>query len=93
MLLSLVLYVLESNTKLNRKLGKPKYVIKTQTFLHLGSLRFNWKDISKTLLASSLVMKWRVHELGVQDFVSYSNISDQELDEIIRKFKNSLDCC
>ena len=86
---SLVLCVLETSTELNRKLGRRKYVIKTETLLHLRSLGFDWNDISSILLVSRWAIKRRVHELVIQDFVSNSNISDQKLDKIIKNIKHS----
>ena len=86
---SLVLCVLETGTELNRKRGRGKYVIKTETLLHLRSLGFDWNDISSMLLVSRWAIKRRVHELVNQDFVSYSNISDQKLDKIIKNIKHS----
>ena len=86
---SLVLCVLETGTELNRKRGRGKYVIKTETLLHLRSLGFDWNDISSMLLVSRWAIKRRVHELVNQDFVSYSNISDQKLDKIIKNIKYS----
>ena len=46
----LTLCGLEPSTELNINPGRPKYVIKTETLLHLPTLGFNWNNISNRLL-------------------------------------------
>ena len=54
----LTLCGLEPSTELNINPGRPKYVIKTETLLHLRSLGFNWNNISNMLLV--VVSHWAI---------------------------------
>ena len=76
---SLTLCGLEPSTKLNINPGKPKCVIKTETLLHLRRFGFNWNNTSISSHAAQCFLLFlvgqlgarMVHELGIQDFVSY----------------------
>ena len=76
---SLTLCGLEPSTKLNINPGKSKYFIKTETLLHLRRFGFNWNNTSISSHAAQCLLLFLVgqlgarvvHELGIQDFVSY----------------------
>lgn len=73
--------------------GRPKYCIKEETLLEFRNLGFNWKQIANILLVSRWTVSRRVKELGIQDFVNYSSISDDELDDVIMSYKNNHGIC
>ena len=54
----LTLCGLEPSTELYINPGRPKYVIKTETLLHLRSLGFNWNNISNMLLV--VISHWAI---------------------------------
>ena len=69
--------------------GRPKCEISEEILLHFRDLGFRWKDISAMLLVSRWTISRRVKEFGIEGVTGYSNISDDELDQIIRNFKQS----
>jgi hypothetical protein len=69
------------------KVGRPKVAIAKETLIDLKDLGFSWTEISSMLLVSRWTIQRRVKEFGITDLVSYSNISDDELDEYVRQAK------
>ena len=56
------------------------------SLLNLRSLGYTWKEISSLLILSCSTLWRRVAELGIREQTRYSNISDEELDQVIRSF-------
>ena len=74
--------------------GRPKFRIEDETLLHFRSLGFSWKDIAWLLLVT--VKCWtiwhRVRELGIEKITGFSDIKNEELDDIIHSFRSSQGC-
>lgn len=66
--------------------GRPKYHIQEDTLINLRNLGYQWNEIAAMLLVSRWTIYRRVKELGIEELVGYSNITDFELDETIRRF-------
>ena len=66
--------------------GRPKLEIPEETLLEFRSLGFTWKQIAGMLLVSRWTLRRRVKELNIEDACGYSDLSDDELDNIIRQF-------
>jgi len=64
-------------------------VLKEETLLYFRNLGFSWKQISQLLMVSRWTIYRRVNELGLTDITGYSDISDDQLDEIIQNFRSS----
>ena len=69
--------------------GRPKCIIDRETLVHLRNLNYQWKEIASMFLVSRWTISRRVKELGIGDLLGYSNITDEELDRIVRDFKLS----
>lgn len=66
--------------------GRPRLDIREDVLIQLRSFGFTWKNISQMLLVSRWTIRRRVIEYGIQEITGYSNISDEELDIIVREF-------
>ena len=64
--------------------GRPKYDISEEVLLNFRSLGYTWKEISSLLIVSRSTLWRRIAELGIREQTEYSNISDKELDQVIR---------
>lgn len=73
-------------TYINPGPGRPKYKICEETLLHFRDLGFKWKDIARLLLVSHWTLWRRVCELGIADRTGFTNISDNEIDNIVYQF-------
>ena len=69
--------------------GRPKIHINENTLLYFRGLGFSWKEISELLLISRWTVYRRVNELGLKDILGYTDIDDDELDNIVRNFKQT----
>lgn len=69
--------------------GRPKYCISEDTLVHFRELGYSWKQISAMLLVSRWTVYRRVQEMGTKEVTGYTNLSDDELDVIIDKYKKS----
>ena len=68
--------------------GRPKYNIDEDVLLNLRSLGFKWKEIAQLLLVSRWTLWRRVRELGIVARTGFSDIGDDQLDDIVRAFMN-----
>ena len=68
--------------------GKPKYEIPEEHLLYFKSLGFTWNAIADTLLVSRWTLRRRVIEHEITDVVGFSKISNGELDNLIRDYRN-----
>ena len=84
---ALAVYNLEPpNARRSGSVGRPKLEIPEETLLEFRSLGFSWKQIAGMLLVSRWTLRRRVKALNIEDICGYSNLSDDELDQIIRQF-------
>ena len=65
-----------------------RFEIDEDTLLHFRNLGFTWKDIARLLLVYRCTLWRRVRELGIAKKTGFSDITDEELDNIIRAFMN-----
>uniref|UniRef100_A0A7M6DRW1 Integrase catalytic domain-containing protein n=2 Tax=Clytia hemisphaerica TaxID=252671 RepID=A0A7M6DRW1_9CNID len=77
-----------TNSKSNGP-GRPRCLVSPTTLIELRNLGFNWTTIAEMLLVSRWTIHRRVKEYGLTDFLNYSDINDQELDDLIRKYKDN----
>ena len=68
--------------------GRPKYEIPEEHLLYFKSLGFTWNAIADMLLVSRWTLRRRVIEYGITDLVGFSKISNDELDNLIRDYRN-----
>ena len=66
--------------------GRPKLDISEDVLLQLRSFGFTWKNISEMLRVSRWTIRRRVVEFGIEKTTGFSDISDEELDDLIREF-------
>ena len=70
--------------------GRKRYEITKDQVEHLRSLYFSWEAIAGILQVSVSTLQRRRKEFGLSDLVSaYSDISDDELDEIYKSITGS----
>jgi len=69
------------------EVGRPKFEISKDTLVDLRDFGYTWTEISSMLLVSRWTLQRRVKEFGIRNIVSYSIISDDELDEHVRAAK------
>lgn len=65
--------------------GRPKRIISQERVLFLRSLNFKWTDIAAIVGVSEKTLQRRIREWNVSP---YSDLSDLELDRIIRSHLN-----
>ena len=68
--------------------GRPKYNIDEEVLLNLRALGFTWKEIAQLLLVSRWTLWRRVRELGIAERTGFSDITNEQLDDIVRAFMN-----
>ena len=68
--------------------GRPKYGIPEEHLLCFKSLGFTSNAIADILLISRWTLRRRVMEYGITDLVRFSKISNDELDKLIRDYRN-----
>ena len=68
--------------------GRPKYEIPEEHLLYFESLDFTWNAIADMLLVSRWTFRRRVIEYGITDLVRFSKISNDELGNLIRDYRN-----
>ena len=67
--------------------GRPKYIINEEKLVFLKQLGFTWKNIAAMFLVSRWAIYRRINQLGLHEVTGYSNLTDEELDNIIIRFK------
>ncbi len=70
-----------------RDVGRPKYLIPEELLLSFRQIGYTWKEIAAMLLVSRWTVMRRVNELGIRDLTGYSEISNEELDQLIITFR------
>ena len=74
-------------TEISRGPGRPKYIISEEKLVFLKQLGFTWKNIATVLLVSRWTIYRRINQLGLHEVTGCSNLTDEELDNIIIRFK------
>ena len=69
--------------------GRTKYEIPGELFLYFKPFGFTWNAIADTVLVSRWTLRRRVIEYGITDLVGFSKISNDELDNSIRDYRNT----
>ena len=68
--------------------GRPKYETLEEHLLYFKSLSFTWNTIADMLLVSRWTLRRRILEYEITDLVGFSKISNDELDNLIRDYRN-----
>ena len=66
--------------------GRPPYVIAREFLKELRGLGFAWTKIAAMFKVSRWTMMCRVRDYGLQNLAKFSDISDQQVDEIITNY-------
>ena len=66
--------------------GRPKYYIGRDTLDELHGVGFSWNSISKMLNVSRWTIRRRICEYGLDNLQRYSDLSDVEIDDIIKEY-------
>ena len=72
---------------INRNPGRPKIHVPIEEIELLRNLQFSWTHIAKLLDISQSTLYRRLEEEGVSLNTAFSNISDGDLDRVIREIK------
>ena len=64
--------------------SRPKYIISEEKLVFVKQLGFTWKNIAAMLLVSRWTIYRRINQLGLDEVTGHSNLTDEELDKIIR---------
>lgn len=75
----------------SRYRGRPRVEITEADLLNLLELQFTQVEIAKLYGCSPRTIR-RILEYGLEDFVRFSDISDQHLDELVTQFVNAFPC-
>ena len=66
--------------------GRPPFVVEKELLEDLRSASYTWTDIAKMLRISRWTLYRRVREYNLEHLSRYSDISDDELDALIRGY-------
>jgi len=69
-----------------RRRGRPEIVIIRQELQHLLNLQFTQVEISKLYGCSPRTIRRRILSYELQEFVTFSDISDEDLDSLVTRF-------
>lgn len=67
--------------------GRPRITVNIEEVEFLRSLNFQWKKIANILGVSRSTLYRRLHEEGMQEDLWFSDISDDDLDILIKQIK------
>ena len=76
----------EAQRQARRCIGRPEIVITEPELRNLLELQFTQVEISKLYGCSPRTIRRRILSFRLQQFVNFSDISDQELDTLISRF-------
>ncbi|CAB3985660.1 cytosolic Fe-s cluster assembly factor nubp1-b-like [Paramuricea clavata] len=68
------------------EVGRPKFRIKSEVLEDLRSLGFSWTKIAVILGVSRWTISRRVKDYGLEDMCGFSQLSNEELDRLIRNY-------
>ena len=84
---NLAIYLLETPPVIRTgRVGRPRLEISEAMLLQFRSLGFKWKHIADMLLVSRWTIRRRVVEFGLQETTGFSDMSDDEIDSLVRQF-------
>jgi len=72
--------------------GRPKIEITKVELLNLLELQFTQVEIAKLHGCSPRTIRRRILEFGLDDFVRFTEINDQNLDDLVCQFVNAFPC-
>lgn len=72
--------------------GGPRIEITEAELLNLLELQFTQAEIAKLYGCSPRTIRRRILDYGLENFVRFSDISDQNLDELVSQFVNTFPC-
>ena len=72
-----------------RSTGRPKIFIDIEEVELLRRLRFRWTKIAELLGVSHATLYRRLEEEGISPYLSYTNISDRDLDTTVERIKEN----
>ena len=81
--------VVENTCVIDRKpgeVGRPRFHITSEVLEDLRSLGFSWSKIAMMLGVSRWTISRRVRDYGLEDMRGFSQISNEELDRIVRSY-------
>lgn len=65
--------------------GRPRYVVNERDANELRRIGFPWTDVSRMIGVSTRTLRRRRHESGTFTNSAYSDITDRDLDDIVRE--------
>ena len=68
------------------KPGRPKLHIPSESLINLRQIGYSWNDVAKMLQVSRWTIHRRVTEYDLTSLSSFSDVSDEQLKEMIRQF-------
>ena len=83
----MLLAVSLSHSLFNHRIGRPRLTVDIEDIEYLRSVHFSWTKISQILEISRSTLYRRLDEFNLSCDLTFSNISDQELDTIITDIK------
>ena len=66
--------------------GRPRFVIRAEMLEELRDLGFSWTKIGEMLGVSRWTIHRRVAEYGLANMTGFHNLSDEELDKMVKEF-------
>ena len=72
-----------------RHSGRPRIDVQIEDIEYLRELRFSWTRIAKLLDISRSTLYRRLEEEGISRHLTFTSISDIQLDTVAREVKNS----
>lgn len=78
--------MMNTSTTNNGKPGRPKFLLRKDVLEELRGLGFSWTKIAEILNVSRWTVNRRVEEFELTDLKRFSDISDHEVDRIIKDY-------
>lgn len=82
----------EMQRSYHRSKGRPKIQIAEHELLNLLELRFTQVEIARLYGCSTRTVRRRISSFNLQEMVEFSEISDQDLDELVARFVEMFPC-
>lgn len=76
----------------HRSKGRPKIQIAEHELLNLLELRFTQVEIARLYGCSTRTVRRRISSFNLQEMVEFSEISDQDIDELVAQFVEMFPC-
>ncbi|XP_066936550.1 uncharacterized protein [Clytia hemisphaerica] len=72
--------------------GRPKFIIPRDILINLREMGNSWTKIAEMFMVSKSTILRRVQEYGLENFGRFSDISDMELNQVVRSFFQQHGC-